>query len=587
MSGPRARYLSRRGAVYQIRLPVPKPLHARFGCREIRRSLHTKDYLAAKRRISPTVLAFQNICFRLIYTMDAPTLSCQALIVDFYRQLDAACAPSGKIPADQIDHFHHDQQGFAEDERAELELELQSRAYSEKTVHYVKSILAHSGLAFDQIGALERAQLLEGVVRAQIEQTHLIRHRQVSVLDPYEPKDELFRASGPAQLIAHKQSSATENMTAVNGGGAASSGPVQLIAQGGFDAAPGEPKNTVEARISQYLATEQMEDKTRNEKRVVLDWFAKFVGPSTSVVHITNNHMVEFRSLLVGLRKHTPASADLKKSQAASAKGQVSAKTAKKKFDTVKRFMTWLDESGFIPALPYKKLSVNVPAQPKSQLRRPFNAAELDVLFSSPIYSGCKSLKRRTEPGPNVYRDDLFWLPLLLHYTGMRLAELVLLPASAVKLDSPHPHITLDASQQKLKTKAAERLIPIHPDLLDFGFGKFVGAQQKQAKHALLFSAIATGSRPQDRYSKHFGRWLDKLGLTDRRLVAHSFRHGFVDTLRNAGVNEGEIQQIIGHETGSVTSGYGHGAKLEVLHKSVAGAEFGLSSERKQSLRLA
>jgi hypothetical protein len=46
------------------------------------------------------------------------------------------------------------------------------------------------------------------------------------------------------------------------------------------------------------------------------------------------------------------------------------------------------------------------------------------VLFTSPIYSGCKSIFRRGLPGDEIHRDALFWMPLLGRTMGAREDEL-------------------------------------------------------------------------------------------------------------------------------------------------------------------
>ena len=55
-----------------------------------------------------------------------------------------------------------------------------------------------------------------------------------------------------------------------------------------------------------------------------------------------------------------------------------------------------------------------------------------------------------------------------------------------------------------------------------------------------------------------FGRYKRYLGISNLNSVFHSFRHGFKDTLRAAGVNEDVNDALTGHSGGNpVARGYG------------------------------
>jgi len=59
-------------------------------------------------------------------------------------------------------------------------------------------------------------------------------------------------------------------------------------------------------------------------------------------------------------------------------------------------------------------------------------------------------------------------------------------------------------------------------------------------------------------WSEWFGRYIRGLGIASKDRVFHSFRHGFKDALRAAGVNEGVNDALTGHAGGnSVARGYG------------------------------
>jgi integrase len=68
-------------------------------------------------------------------------------------------------------------------------------------------------------------------------------------------------------------------------------------------------------------------------------------------------------------------------------------------------------------------------------------------------------------------------------------------------------------------------------------------------------------------WSKWFGRFLrGKAGITDRRKVFHSFRHGFKRMARDAGIPEEIHDALTGHAGGGgVGKSYGRGVSLKPL----------------------
>ena len=73
-----------------------------------------------------------------------------------------------------------------------------------------------------------------------------------------------------------------------------------------------------------------------------------------------------------------------------------------------------------------------------------------------------------------------------------------------------------------------------------------------------LFPALVEyRGRYTKNWSRWWGRWLTKLGLTDTALTFHSFRHTFIAELRRLKCNISIMKELIGHEQTDVTSQYG------------------------------
>ncbi|TRO31992.1 site-specific integrase [Pseudomonas putida] len=147
-------------------------------------------------------------------------------------------------------------------------------------------------------------------------------------------------------------------------------------------------------------------------------------------------------------------------------------------------------------------------------------------------------------------------LILLGWYTGGRIEELCKLTKDSV--------ITVDGIQcfdfPKSKSKASKRVVPIHPSLLPT-------ISRLIAESADNFLIPVSSSGPYDKrshaISKAFGRLRDKAGFS-RLHVFHSFRHTAVTELIRADVPDHLAQELIGHDSKSVThTVYSKGASTE------------------------
>lgn len=161
-----------------------------------------------------------------------------------------------------------------------------------------------------------------------------------------------------------------------------------------------------------------------------------------------------------------------------------------------------------------------------------------------------------------------YWLPRLAYYTGARLNELCQLYKQDIKMinDVPCIHIQAVSPNQRIKNPSAERAIPIHSKLEEFGFIEWVNKQENQIFSILKYSEkhgySATPSRWFGRFKADIGLLGDGAGKKD----FHSFRHTVADELKQKGVNENLIGGILGHTTGGITNTrYGKDFKPEVL----------------------
>ena len=124
-----------------------------------------------------------------------------------------------------------------------------------------------------------------------------------------------------------------------------------------------------------------------------------------------------------------------------------------------------------------------------------------------------------------------------------------------------------DSADKSTNTKSENRVIPLHPKLLNLGFLNYLN-QIKNRNQEKLFPQLkkmrSTGYGTL--ISRWFGRYLKKLGIKQKGKNFHSFRHTVVNKLSTQQVYEPFIQELIGHSHGSLTMDvYGGQKPLQVL----------------------
>lgn len=165
-----------------------------------------------------------------------------------------------------------------------------------------------------------------------------------------------------------------------------------------------------------------------------------------------------------------------------------------------------------------------------------------------------------------------FWLPLLALYTGGRIEELCQLAITDIlEIDNLWAISINDEEYKSLKSSAARRNVPIHPQLIKLGFLDYV--EDAKPHGTMLFPYLIAdmfgkfGGTPSER----FGNYLDTLKIIDERKVFHSFRSTSNNTLKQKNVSEEIRCQYIGHEHETTNSAtYGEEFSVSFLAEAVS-----------------
>ncbi|WP_143020997.1 hypothetical protein [Belnapia rosea] len=156
------------------------------------------------------------------------------------------------------------------------------------------------------------------------------------------------------------------------------------------------------------------------------------------------------------------------------------------------------------------------------------------------------------------------WLPWLLCFTGARISEIAELRRGDVRQDSGVFVLDLNPTAERAgKNDIFQRLIPVHPALIQEGFLDYVRALPPAPAGPLFpdLAVAADGTRTGTATVVH-RRWLrGTVGIQDpRKAPAHSWRHRMEDQLRISRAPPEVVDAITGrHNPRNAGAGYGRG----------------------------
>ncbi len=300
---------------------------------------------------------------------------------------------------------------------------------------------------------------------------------------------------------------------------------------------------TLASLVERWEAAKQPTAKTANKVRAVIAEFEEAVGlGSLSTPQLTARHINKFKDHLTS-------------SGAALATGNNKLGLLRTVCEVSKSHLP----GGLNPCA---GINITVTKKRLAQDRRhAFDAGHLGTMFGSPVY--CANMRPVAGGG-----EAAFWLPLLALYTGARQREIGQLRTMDV-VQEPYLDATGNEAHAwvirilfaagRLKNERSERRVPIHAALIELGFLRYVEAAEATGRQRLFpdlrpdYDGNFTAA-----WSNWFGRWLrGTCGITDKRLVFHSFRHTFKHFARYSQIAPDVQNEITGHETGDIADGYG------------------------------
>ncbi len=223
---------------------------------------------------------------------------------------------------------------------------------------------------------------------------------------------------------------------------------------------------------------------------------------------------------------------------------------------TLSAFFNWAIGKGLLTVNPATRMAPKKVSGETS--KRPFNVTEMNKIVAA--------LPKWSKDGEMAGR---YWVPLIAIYSGMRMGEIVSMGVDDIGLrDRVECFILRKTADKSLKTPGAERIIPIHPELIRLGLLQRV-AKLREDGVSRLFADLEGESQDQisDIFQKRFAYFQKKqLGIDEAGTSFHSFRHGFRDALREAGVPIDATRALGGWaRSGGVEERYGQGTRPATL----------------------
>jgi len=552
--------IKNRHGVYNARKKVPPKLQAAVATvlgqskhkqTWLKKSLGTKDIREANVRAKPVLMAFDRILARA-----------EGLLADRPMRTSLTASEIERM-ADY--HFAHMLASFDEFVRTAPSEEQEFRKLAEEQdgkQEWVEPVPEFGFSGGQMLDATENLPAIVAAAEAALARGGIqhVAHRIEEVLEIFrirvDTRGDAYKALGMAVLRANVRAlRAIEQRIK----GEPIETP-QLIGPGHLGEVGGE---TLGGAFEGWQKARKPAAGTIAEYKRAIDLFIELHG-DLPIANIGKRHVREFRQALqevprkrTGELQRAPLPELAKWGREHPHVPKVSAGTVNKQLGAVQAIAIWGHDNGSVPddvawSDPFARMRL----EEEPSEREPFDVAELQVLFNSPVFIGGE----RPAAGQG---DTAFWLPLLALFTGARRSELAGLSVADVQRDtSTGAHFLFITEDRKLgrtlKTKPSQRAIPVHRELIKLGFLKFVTDARKRGERAWLFPAIAPGTGGALKaWTKWFGRYLDEQGLADPNKVFHSFRHAFADALRATGVNTEVHKALFGHGDSTVSGRYG------------------------------
>ncbi len=336
--------------------------------------------------------------------------------------------------------------------------------------------------------------------------------------------------------------------------------------------------NFAEGVIAAKSKDELWDEKTQRQARSITDLLVRFLLQNQRVEDlngVSQENLARFVDFLRhDIYTHYGRSSRDKRRTIAELREIAAQKSQNKRGierDTLNRHLGFLSQifshaairgASGLDKIDLSKLRVKGKSKRARDARPKLPLDKLKAVFNTPPFMGCAGWNRMTEAGTGgtaaVFHCALYFVPVLIYYTGCRREELCGLMVDDVIVDNgkiPYLHIARNA-RRRIKNAQSQRNIPLHPEVLRLGFLAYVKAIKALGYDLVFPDLFSPSSRSPlgDRFYKEFTPILQAAGVTEKGLGAHAVRHLFGAQLKKKLVTEEERADLLGHGGDSETS---------------------------------
>lgn len=549
----------RRGDVFYFRMAIPRRLMRRLGKRELKVSLRTSNPVDAKVR-GRVLSSALDLMFDGLQRM--PNLTPQTINervrASFQGLLNKSLEWSYLLPGDPACDIAYQVEYLREQVEA-FRRQLVRQSFSAAVKAEAEELLVTAGQKGRDSDALQHA--CNAIARARLEDARILAARLSGDFASTAPVDPLFAGMEPTGLP-----------------------PIP-----GDDREPVAAVTTFAATTSEFYRFKSKHDwttKTAADVDRVLRLAGSIIGKDKPIRAVDINDVKSVRDALANLppnymKTSSGKSLTVEQAIAANKNGPtLSRKTQDKYFTMFRQLLIWAAAEGHIDKVPGAGVKVaGVGKTNPAERRNPYSAEQLKSLFTSPLFTGHRSEVCRHSKGKLLVRDGKYWVPLIALYSGMRMGEIAQLQAGDLRQEGGIWFFDVNKGEdgeKRLKTIGSKRRVPVHPALISLGLLDHASGKKPNAR---LFADIEKGKDGyySHNFSKWYGRYARKIGISSAKTAFHSLRHNFKDALQAADTHEYVSRALLGHADKSVHAQYGSGPTLKALKAAVDKIEFGIA----------
>lgn len=302
--------------------------------------------------------------------------------------------------------------------------------------------------------------------------------------------------------------------------------------------------------MNEVEKAESWTEKTKSENLSIFELFVRAMG-DLPVEQINRKVMTEYKAILMKLPPNMNKGAKykdkaIKEILDSKPEKTLSVNTLNKYLRRLSGLFNYAVKNGCMQMNPAEGLQLKSNKR-ADQEREAYTLEDLNKLFGSDEYT---QRKHRQSYG--------FWAPLIALYTGCRLEEICQLHLEDIRQEGDVWVFDINEKEEKhLKNMSSERLVPIHPRLIDIGLISHVESLRSKGEQRLFPELHQRRDGYGQTVSKWFQRYKVRCGIGKGKTF-HSFRHTFITHLKHKQVDQVMIHELDGHAIDTEFARYGN-----------------------------